>query len=259
MTENPDLLNLHAQQKHPSCPGEYKVKASGWIKALASALQKRLANTQSTLFKKKENVQNTPNHELITPLALKLDAMADLLNLSSYDDIGRYKRKLHPVSHAAIQPVYVICPISSTCETESCNPHGLQQATKARDIPLVTLIKGTTIHHNVPVQENVHHAIQVTLQIMNTFLVKLKMTRGESTFCCLQKTCQTQIDTKLVHKTCAGHISRTTCLISLISFVTHSPTCTAGPSALNLYNFFLKPFLTSPASICLNLSQLEAT
>lgn len=151
MTENPDLLNLHSRQKNPSCPGEYKVKASGWIKALASALQNRLADKQNTLFKQEENPQNTPNHELITPLALKLDAMADLLNLSSYDDTGRYVRKLQPVSHAEIQPVYIICPISSTCETESCNPRGLQQATKNRDIPLVTLIKGTTIHHNVPV------------------------------------------------------------------------------------------------------------
>ena len=95
-------------------------------------------------------MQNTPDHELITPLALKLDAMADLLNLS-YDDTGRYKGKLKPVSHAEIQPVYVICPISSTCKTVTCNPCGLQQATRARDIPLVTLIKGTTIHHNVPV------------------------------------------------------------------------------------------------------------
>ena len=39
MTENPDLLNLHSQQKNPSCRGEYKVKASGWIKGLAYALQ----------------------------------------------------------------------------------------------------------------------------------------------------------------------------------------------------------------------------
>lgn len=151
MTENPDLLNLHARQKHPSCTGEYKVKASGWIKSLASALQNRLGNKQGTLFKGKENVQDTPDHELITPLALKLDAMADLLNLSSYDDTGRYRGKLQSVSHAEIQPVYVICPISSTCETQYCNRRGLQQATKARDIPLVTLIKGTTIHHNVPV------------------------------------------------------------------------------------------------------------
>ena len=74
-----------------------------------------------------------------------------------------------------------------------------------------------------------------------------------------QKTCQTQIDTKLVHETCAGHISRTTCLIAIVSFVSHSPTCTAEPGALSFYNFFLKPFLTSPASICLNLPQVEAT
>jgi hypothetical protein len=54
MTENHDLLNLHSRQKNPSCPGENKVKASGWIKALASALQNRLADKQGTLFKKEE-------------------------------------------------------------------------------------------------------------------------------------------------------------------------------------------------------------
>ena len=48
-----------------------------------------------------------------------------------------------------------------------------------------------------------------------------------------KKLVKTQIDTKLVHETCAGHISRTTCLISLVSFVAHSPTCTAGPGVLN--------------------------
>ena len=69
---------------------------------------------------------------------------------------------------------------------------------------------------------------------------------------------KTQIDTKLAHETCAGHISRTTCLIALVSFVSDSPTCTAGPGVLSFYNFLFKPFPTSPASICLNLPQLEA-
>ena len=73
-----------------------------------------------------------------------------------------------------------------------------------------------------------------------------------------KKLVKIQIDTKLAHETCAGHISRTTCLIALVFFVSHSPTCTAGPSVFNFYNFFLKPFLTSPASICLKLRQLEA-
>ena len=48
---------------------------------------------------------------------------------------------------------------------------------------------------------------------------------------------KTQIDTKLAHETCAGNISKTNCLIALVSFVSHSPTCTAGPCALNCYGF----------------------
>ena len=58
MTENPDLLNLHAWQNNPSCPGEYKVKASGWIKALASALQNRLVDKQGMLLKVKKGRTN---------------------------------------------------------------------------------------------------------------------------------------------------------------------------------------------------------
>ena len=63
---------------------------------------------------------------------------------------------------------------------------------------------------------------------------------------------KTQIDTKLVHETCAGHISRTTCLIDLVSFVSHSPTCTAGPGALNCHDFI---YISKPS---LKLPQLEA-
>ena len=66
---------------------------------------------------------------------------------------------------------------------------------------------------------------------------------------------KTQIDTKLAHETCAGHISRTTCLIVLVSFVSHSPACTAGPGALNCHDLYIYPSL---ASSCLNLRQLEA-
>ena len=66
---------------------------------------------------------------------------------------------------------------------------------------------------------------------------------------------KTQIDTKLAHETCAGNISRTNCLIAPVSFVSHSPTCTAGPGALNCYDFYIHPSL---ASSCLNLRQIEA-
>ena len=67
-----------------------------------------------------------------------------------------------------------------------------------------------------------------------------------------KKLVKTQIDTKLAHKTCAGHISRTTCLIALVSFVSHSPICTAGPGNLNCHDFI---YTSKP---CLKLPQLEA-
>ena len=54
-----------------------------------------------------------------------------------------------------------------------------------------------------------------------------------------KKFVKTQIDTKLAHETCAGHISRMTCLIALVSFVSHSPTCTAEPCSLLIAMIFL--------------------
>ena len=41
MTENPELLNLHACQQHP-VEGENKTVTSGWIRALSRAVMHRL-------------------------------------------------------------------------------------------------------------------------------------------------------------------------------------------------------------------------
>ena len=38
LVENPDLLNLHAPQKHPKLPNEKKIIASSWMKSLGCAL-----------------------------------------------------------------------------------------------------------------------------------------------------------------------------------------------------------------------------
>ena len=51
-----------------------------------------------------------------------------------------------------------------------------------------------------------------------------------------KKLVKTQIDAKSAQETCAGCISRMTCLIALISFVTHSLICTAGSGALNCHD-----------------------
>ena len=93
------------------------------------------------------------------------------------------------------------------------------------------------------------------LQVLNSYWTDLVFMLHTAITALFKKPVKTQIDTKLVHETCAGHISRTTCLIALVSFVTHSPTCTAGPGVLNFHNLYIYPSL---ASSCLNLRQLEA-
>jgi hypothetical protein len=40
ITDNPDLLNLHARQQNPEYPDEHASLDSGWIRGLARALQK---------------------------------------------------------------------------------------------------------------------------------------------------------------------------------------------------------------------------
>ena len=146
ITDNPDLLNLHARQKNPEYPDECASSDSGWIHGLARALQGKLGNGQKLLFNKADTIDS---HDQITTIGEKLDGLAKALKLYPYDNHGQFQGKQKPISHASIQPAQVICPNAAVCETMTCNPRSLVQITKVRDIPRVTLIKGSTIHENV--------------------------------------------------------------------------------------------------------------
>ena len=52
-TSNTDLFNLHAQQQNPTSD-ESGQPVSGWIKALARALEEKLGEDTNRLFKKSE-------------------------------------------------------------------------------------------------------------------------------------------------------------------------------------------------------------
>ena len=58
---------------------------------------------------------------------------------------------LKPVSEKDIEPVHVICPVSMQCQTMSCNQRSIHMDTRDRDVPRVTLIKGTKIYDRVHV------------------------------------------------------------------------------------------------------------
>jgi len=151
MTENSDLLNLHARQKHPRCTGEIKQSSSGWIKALARSLGDRLQDKISTLLMDTELPETPNNHDIASSLAVKLDKLMEVLKLSPFSKTGKLKKRIGPVSYNEIMAVHLICPLSLECEDIECDPHGLHQNTRERDIPKVTLIKGSTIYKDVAV------------------------------------------------------------------------------------------------------------
>jgi hypothetical protein len=145
MTENSDLLNLHARQKNPRT-GELKQASSGWIKALARSLNNGLKEKTANLF-----IEDVLPDDFITPLTVKLDKLMDVLKMNPFSKSGKLKKKLLPVSHHEIAAIHIICPQSIECEDTKCDQRGLHQNTRERDIPKVTLIKGTTIYKNVMV------------------------------------------------------------------------------------------------------------
>ena len=135
MTENSDLLNLHARQNNPQCTGEHKQSSSGWFRALARSLNDRLQEKTNKLFTEAELVETSSTHDLITPLTVKLDKLMNVLKLNPFSKSGNLKRRLQPVSHDEISAVHIICPQSMECEDIGCDPLGLHQATRDRDIP----------------------------------------------------------------------------------------------------------------------------
>ena len=149
LTENPDLLNLHARQQYAQCGGENWVVISGWIKGLARAIKKSIDQKQKRPLKMKNVAKEMDEEQEITAFGCKLDILAKLLDLHPYDEHGQLVDKLQPVSHKLIQPVHVLCPNSMECETASCNSRSLLQSTRTRDIPQVTLIKDSVIYDDV--------------------------------------------------------------------------------------------------------------
>lgn len=150
LTDNPELLNLHARQKHKRSSKQKISVTNGWIKALARGIETKLDNKAKDLIpdNKIENSHIILNTDKCTShLAKKLNKFADILALSPYHD-KKYVELLKPISYEEIQGVPVLCPISMCCQTESCNEHLLLQKTKPRDVPTVTVIQGITIHTN---------------------------------------------------------------------------------------------------------------
>jgi hypothetical protein len=152
LTNNPTLLSLHARQQNPAVKlGERRIEITSWIKALAHALHDKLEDQIYTLQRDDEEDTRDSDSAFISSVGRKLDQFSKHLNLYPYNSKGKFQGKLKTISHAQIQPVLVICPDSIECEDISCDPRAVHQITRTRDIPKVTLVKGSDIYQNVPV------------------------------------------------------------------------------------------------------------
>ena len=150
LTSNPDLFNLHCRQQNPQNADEQNQSMTGWINALSRALKDHLEDDTKRLFHQSERQHYETNDRITNAIGIKLDALSKLLGLNPFQN-GKLQQKLKPVDDSVIQPVHIICPEALECETESCAGRYLNQNTRDRDIPHVTLIKGAKSFKDVRV------------------------------------------------------------------------------------------------------------
>lgn len=105
LTENPELLTLHAWQQNPVFPDERQVIATRWIKSLARAVLWRFKDNTKSLFKEREFP--TQQHQQMLEISNKLNYFAKLMGLTPYTKSGKFKQKLLPISHESIKAVHV--------------------------------------------------------------------------------------------------------------------------------------------------------
>jgi len=146
MTNNTELLSLHFKQVE-------NAKSTSWIKCLARAIKEQLGDDGTkTLFSEAElSIFETATIKDpdITSLAAKLGQFSQALEIYPYNQKRKFTGTLQSISHDCMKPALLICPNSAVCLTAGCNHSSLHQKSRLRDIPHVTLIKGTNIYHNV--------------------------------------------------------------------------------------------------------------
>src|SRR5580704_1388309 len=147
LIENPEILNLHARQKHPQLPDQQSRVFSAWMRALCHVLKARLPSKDfNELFKDNEFQESTWENNL----SRKLDGFSEKLGLTPYKN-GVFQKQLFSISQKRIQPQYIICPADMQCTNVLCSSRHLTLSSRKRDSPTVTLIKGSSIIKKVTV------------------------------------------------------------------------------------------------------------
>jgi hypothetical protein len=141
LTNNPDLLNLHACQCHPVYHNERTTLANGWIRALACGIEAKLGDNKLEIYSPK----NLRKQDQTGEFAQSLGQLAIFLDLTPYSQTGQFKCKIHHISRSSILPIYTICPPIMSCTTSSCKPYSIKVSIPLNCSTNVTLIEGITV------------------------------------------------------------------------------------------------------------------
>jgi hypothetical protein len=90
LTNNTDLLNLHAHQQHSMVDGEHAQVITGWMKSLAQALEERLQEDVHSLFLDSEERPPYSTTPITNTIGIKLDALSKLLKLNPFNKQGQF-------------------------------------------------------------------------------------------------------------------------------------------------------------------------
>ena len=88
MTENPDLLSLHARQQYSLVKGENISSVNSWIKNLSRAVYVKANRNVSALLHESDQDEGVSENVIITNIATKLDKLAQHLDLIKYNKKG---------------------------------------------------------------------------------------------------------------------------------------------------------------------------
>ena len=99
MTENPDLLSLHARQQYSLVKGENISSVNSWIKNLSQAVYVKANRNASVLLHESDQYEGISENVIITNIATKLDKLAQHLDLIKYNKKGHLKSALKTISH----------------------------------------------------------------------------------------------------------------------------------------------------------------
>jgi len=99
----------------------------------------------------KNYLSNLDNDQRNSAIAIKLNSLYKLLDLSPYDNEGVFHQSRHKQVRKEIEPAYVISPTSMQCQTQSCKGQSFHINTRDHDILRATLIKRSKIYEEVHV------------------------------------------------------------------------------------------------------------